>query len=133
MRSIHGFLSMIVVMLICVLMVACQPVERTAYDTVVASKAFLQSEYAVHPECKANDAASTASTLCVDLAKAVSAKDALIDALGVYCSGSDFTNGGACQPPVKGTPASDQATAKLKAAIAAYNQTASDVKGIIKP
>ena len=103
---------------------ACTPIERTAYNTIVAAKAFLDKEKQAHPECPA-----ASSTLCSDLVKATGAKDALIDAIEVYCSGPEFENGGACQPPAKGTPAYDQAKAKLQAAISHYNQVAADLKG----
>jgi hypothetical protein len=95
------------------------PVERIAYDTIVTAKAFLDSEKQSHPECS-----TAASTLCVDLTKATSAKDALIDALEVYCAGPQFEAGGACQ-------VNSGALSKLQAAIAGYNQTAANVKGAI--
>ena len=102
----------------------CTPLERTAYNTVVAAKAFLDSEKRQHPEC-----ASTPETVdCKDLSQAVGAKDSLIDAITDYCSGPDFNTGGACNPPAKGTPAATQAQAKLQNAITTYNQTAADLK-----
>jgi hypothetical protein len=104
----------------------CTPIERTAYNTVVGAKAFLDSEKKQHPEC----ATTPGSSVCTNIVKAVAAKDALIDAITVYCSGPDFNTGGACNPPAKGTPAATQATAKLKAAIDNYNQIASDLKGL---
>ena len=112
------------VLLIAVLVAGCTPVERQAYNTVVAAKAFLDSEKQQHPEC----ATGTTSTVCTNIAKAVGAKDALIDAITVYCSGPDFNTGGACNPPVMGTPAAVQARDKLKAAISSYNQIAADLK-----
>ncbi len=103
---------------------ACTPLEKQAYRTVVAAKAFIDAERRIHTECP-NDAVA----VCGLLKQATSAKDALIDAAELYCSGPAFEAGGACQPPAKGTPASDQAIAKLKAAIAGYNQIAADIKG----
>jgi hypothetical protein len=112
-------------MLVAVLVIAgCTPVERTAYQTVVAAKSFLDSEKASHPEC----ATVPESTICSDIQKAVGAKDALIDAITVYCSGPDFNTGGSCNAPQKGTAAYDQAAAKLQAAIGLYNQAAADLK-----
>lgn len=102
----------------------CTPLEKQAYNTVVAAKAFIDAEKKMHPECL-----SSSTGVCGLLSQATSAKDALIDAAEVYCSGPAFEAGGACQPPAKGTPASTQATAKLQAAIAAYNQIAKDIKG----
>jgi hypothetical protein len=68
---------------------------------------------------------------CLANNKLTAAKDTLIDATEVYCSSPAFESGGACTPPAKGTPALQQATDKLKAAIANYNQTAADLKGVI--
>jgi len=64
----------------------------------------------------------------VDLGKAVGAKDALIDAITVYCSGPDFNAGGACNAPDLHTAAGVQAEAKLRAAITNYNQISADLK-----
>jgi hypothetical protein len=104
----------------------CTPVERTAYNTVVAAKAFLDKEKLSHPEC----ATVPNSTICTDLTKAVAAKDLLIDAITVYCSGPDFNAGGACNAPQKGTAAYDQAVAKLNAAMANWNQVSADLKAV---
>jgi hypothetical protein len=103
------------------------PAERTAYETVVAANAFIKSVKAQHPEC----ATGAVSTVCIDITKAVSAKDALIDAAEIYCAGPDFNGTGACNPPTKGTPVYTQALAKLQAATAAYQQTATDLKGAL--
>lgn len=112
---------------IAALLVGCTPLERQAYEAVVASKAFLDSVKAKHPEC----ASGTATAVCTDLSKATAAKDTLIDAVEIYCAGPDFNSGGQCNPPAKGTPAAIQATAKVQAALAAYNQTAADLKGVL--
>lgn len=103
---------------------SCTPPERVAYETVVASKAFLDKTKSQHPECQQG----TQSTVCTDLAKATGAKDALIDIVETLCAGPNFNSGGQCDFPKKGTPAGDQAISKLNAAIAAYNQTANDLK-----
>ena len=113
------------VLLLAVLFIAgCTPLERSAYQTVVAAKAFLDQERASHPECSS----TPETTVCHDLAQAVGAKDSLINALEVYCSGPQFENGGACQPPDKHTAAGVQAIGKLKAALANYNQISADLK-----
>ncbi len=108
-------------------LIGCTSLEKQAYNVIVGAKAFLDAEKKMHPECT-----TESTTLCADLAQATRAKDGLIDAAEIYCSGPQFEAGGACQPPAKGTPASDQAIAKLKAAISLYNQTAADLKGVIK-
>jgi hypothetical protein len=110
------------------LFTSCQAVEKTAYNTVVAAKAFTDKIKTQHPECSPGNA----STLCVDLTKATSAKDTLIDAIEIYCAGPTFNGGGACEPPAKGTPAYTQATDKLSAAISSYSQAETDLKGVLK-
>ena len=110
----------------CIFLVGCTPLEKTAYRTAVAAKAFLDTERKAHPEC----VPTATSTYCVDLAKAVAAKDLLIDAIEVYCSGPTFNNGGACNPPTKHSSAYVQAQDKLQAAIANYNQVAANLKGV---
>jgi uncharacterized protein (UPF0333 family) len=105
----------------------CTGPQKSAYNTVVAAKAFIDATKAKHPECLTFNT----TAICVDLAKATAAKDALIDAIEIYCAGPNFNGGGACDPPAPGTPAATQATAKLTAAIAAYSQTESDLKGVL--
>lgn len=114
--------SLLVLTCLTLFAAGCDPIERQAYKTAVGAKAFLDSEKAQHPECP-GDAA-----ICVALARATAAKDALIDAAEVYCSGPAFESGGECQPPAKGTPAADQAVAKLKAAIKLHDQAFADLK-----
>lgn len=104
----------------------CDSLERKAYNTVVGAKAFLDDMKSKHPECVAGTAST--STICDSLRRATGAKDALIDAAEVYCSGPQFETGGVCQPPAKGTPALQQATAKLQAAISNYTTIESDVR-----
>jgi hypothetical protein len=107
---------------------ACTPLERQAYNTIVAAKAFIDKEKSAHPEC----VASSTGAFCQSLTKATAAKDALIDAAEVYCSSPSFdTGGGSCTPPTKGQPGAQQAADKLKAAIAIYNQASKDIKGAL--
>jgi hypothetical protein len=113
---------------------ACTSVERQAYNTIVGAKAFLDTEKKAHPECGVSSAgAALRTTTCTYITKAVSAKDALISALEIYCAGPTFNasgDQGACNPPAKGTPAAAQATAKLQAAVNEYNQMAKELKGV---
>ena len=115
---------LITALVIVLVLSGCTSLERSAYNTVVAAKAFLDKEKAQHPEC----ATTPDTVVCKDLKQAVGAKDALIDAITVYCSGPDFNAGGACNPPAKGTPAATQAAAKLQNAISMYNSIAADLK-----
>jgi hypothetical protein len=122
----------VLVLSVVALTAGCPTFEKTAYNTVVAAKAFIDKEKALHPECASPGAIPSGNVLCADLAKATAAKDSLIDAIEVYCAGPNFNGGGACDPPAKGTPAATQATAKLQAAIAAYSQTETDLKAVAK-
>ena len=105
----------------------CTSVEKSAYNTVIAAKAFTDKIKAQHPEC----GPTNFSTLCVDLGKAIGAKDILIDAIEIYCAGPAFDGGGSCIPPMKGSSAYMQANAKLDAALSLYGQAEKDLKGVI--
>ncbi|HXJ14095.1 MAG TPA: hypothetical protein VNH19_17605 [Candidatus Limnocylindrales bacterium] len=115
-----------VLLLVAVILAGCTPPERVAYETVVASKAFIDQVKKQHPECPA-----TNSAVCSDLAKATGAKDSLIDVVEILCAGPNFNSGGSCDFPKKGTPGYQQAVDKLNAAIAQYNQAASDLKAVL--
>lgn len=120
----------IVLLTVC-LVTGCTPIERTAYNTVVAAKAFLDSVKSQHPAC-----ASTVntSTLCNDLRKATSAKDLLIDAGEAYCHVDILatTDTTPCNPATAGTPAYQQAIAALQQALSGYSQAEKDLKGVIQ-
>lgn len=112
--------------------VSCTPVERTAYRIISSSKGFLDSEKAAHPECAVVSGAAL-TKVCASLAVATSAKDLLIDAAEVYCASPSFSVGnGICTPPAKGTPAFQQASDRLRAAITNYEQSEKDLKGLVK-
>lgn len=112
----------------------CTPLERTAYNTVVASKAFLDSIKAAHPECSQNPFPIGKATLCLDLQKATAAKDLLIDAVEGYCNltALSATDTSACAPAPKGTPASKQLSNALSAALSGYDQAEKDLKAVIQ-
>lgn len=117
--------------------ISCTPIERTTYRIIVASKGFLDSERAAHPECIGGlavlgDVAAPSKT-CSAVARAIAAKDLLIDAAEVYCASPTFSSGtGVCTPPQKGTPAYAQASDKLQAAISVYRLAETDLKGLVK-
>jgi hypothetical protein len=107
----------------------CPKAERDAYNIVVASKAFIGSLQAKHPEC------STAQTiLCMDLRRAAGAKDLLIDAGEAYCQQSSFgvTDTTPCTPSTKGTAAYTQTINALNAALSGYKQAEIDLKAVVK-
>lgn len=99
-----------------------QPLEQTARDGVAAAKGYLDSAKGKHPECVGTSPAS--STNCSVINRGVGAKDAVIDALNIYCASADYSNnGGPCVPNKDAQP-------KLKEALSNLNQTMSDVKKI---
>lgn len=107
------------------------PPEKYALTVVTAAKAFLDSEKQSHPECAQ---AGPTSTLCINIHKAVSAKDALIDATEIYCGGGSFgvIANAPCNAPAKTSSTYQIALAKLQSAIDNYNQTELDVKNAAK-
>lgn len=111
----------------------CTSLERTAYNVIVSSNAFLKKVKSNHPECIPTQAGTTGtpSQTCVLLSQATAGKDALIDAIEVYCSGPNFNNGGACDPPKKGQPGYQSAVDKLSAALNSYEQLEKDLKGAL--
>jgi len=116
----------------CLFLVGCAPVERDAYNLIVGTKASLVSYRQKHPECNfvpKTGMSGLPASACVLNDKITGAKDVLIDAVEVYCSGPQFENGGTCNAPAKGTPASQQASAKLQAAVANLKQILADSKG----
>ena len=115
------------VLLALILMIGCtDKLAQSAYVTIVGAKAATDKAKAQHPECPA-----AGTTACTDITKAVAAKDALIDAMEVYCAGPDFDAGKGCDSPAKGTPAATQATAKVNAALASWTQASTDLQGAI--
>ncbi|MGH7744434.1 MAG: hypothetical protein ACREQ5_06375 [Candidatus Dormibacteria bacterium] len=109
--------------------------ERMAYDAVVGGKAALLTYRSDHPQC-IFDAVTGLSNIvsdysCVLNNRLTAAKDAIIDAAEIYCSGTDFESGGACNPLSKSSPGYAQAVAKLRAAITSYNQVYTDFKTAI--
>jgi hypothetical protein len=131
------FVSVVLLVAVAVAFAGCPPIERDAYTLVTGAKAALVDFRGRHSECAPFDALSGLSANvklgpCILNNRLTSAKDAIVDAAEVYCSGKDFENGGACNPPAKGTPGYEQAAAKLKAAIASYHQIEKDAGGVLK-
>jgi hypothetical protein len=117
-----------VVLVVALILVGCTAPEKVAYETVVASKAFLNKVQSQHPECATLPRVASTGT-CTKLAQAVSAQHALVDVVEVLCAGPNFNAGNACDFPKKGTPAYTQAMDKLNAAIASYKMIEADLKG----
>jgi len=104
-----------------IVMVACQPFEKSARDSVAAAKGFIEQAQANHKqECVANP--NTA--LCSAINQAVAAQNSAIDALDLYCAGSAWQSGGACQPNKELEP-------RVRAAISNLDRMIKDAKGAV--
>lgn len=104
-------------------MLACpgsQSLEKTARDGVASAKGYLDSAKQHHPEC----ATDASSTNCQVIAKGVAAKDAVIDAVNLYCASPSYSdNGGNCVPDKAVEP-------KLQEALKNLDQIIKDVRAI---
>lgn len=121
-------IAVIAILLLLPLAACTDKLAQAAYVTIVGAKAATDKAKTQHPEC----ATAPTANACVIIAKAVSAKDTLIDAVEIYCAGPDFDAGKGCNTPQKGTPAATQAIAKLNAALATWTQAATDLKGVVQ-
>jgi hypothetical protein len=115
-----------------IILIGCTPLERTAYDLAVASKAFLNSIQAAHTECSLSTFPAGKATLCLDLLKAVAAQHLLVDAGEAYCNQATFgvTSVLPCKPSPSGTGAATRAVNALNQAISGYRQAESDLKAV---
>ncbi len=122
--------GMAAVVTVALALVACQPLEKTARDTIATEQGFLNKAEENHlAECQAPAAAGKA--LCVAIKKAGLARNVAIDALELFCAGQPrpgqaaFGDGGPCSP----RPA---AAAQLRAALADLERNISDVKAVLQ-
>lgn len=118
-------LALVPILALLAITLACppsQPLEQTARDSVATAKGYLDAAKAHHPECATPG--TPVSTNCDIIGKGVGAKDAVIDAINVYCASNDYSNnGGPCVPNKDLQP-------KLQEALNNLNQTITDVKAI---
>lgn len=106
---------------------AC-PIAKSARDTIAASSALLEQAQKKHlTECRAQPT----KPVCQQINRLVSAENAAIDLLTLYCSGTPkpgqmaFSDGGPCCP--------DKAVeGRLRTAIANLDTITKDVGGIIR-
>ena len=116
------------------LLLGCDPIERQAYNTVVVSKAFLDTVRTAHPECATVE---NTAALCGLIRRAVGAKDFIIDAGEVYCNVAQFDAAAPegqlpCTPPAKGTPIHQQLLDRLNSALAVYSLAERDLRAVIQ-
>lgn len=111
-------LSLTLILACTLALTGCQPIEKTARDSVAAAKGYLDSAKAHHPECATNGGHGAN---CDIIARGVGAKDAVIDAVQVYCASSSYDSGSPCSPNKDAEP-------KLKAALQSLDQIMTDVR-----
>lgn len=100
-------------------MTGCQPIEKTARDSVATAKGYLDSAKQHHPECAAGGHGAN----CDIIARGVGAKDAVIDAVQIYCASPNYDAGAPCTPNKDTEP-------KLKEALKRLDQIMGDVKAL---
>lgn len=96
-----------------------QSLQANAQDAIATAKGFLDEAKKQHPECSLDQTA----LVCHTIAQAVAAKDTLINAVSVYCSGPEFDSGGTC------TPHSDKETLVMSA-LTNLRQIMADAQGL---
>ena len=105
---------------LCLILTACQPIEMSARDAIATAKGYLDSAKQHHPECASGGHSAT----CDVIARGVAAKDTVADAVNIYCASPSYTDqGGACTPNKDAEP-------KLKEALKSLSTIMRDVKGI---
>ena len=114
------------------LLIACQPIEKTARDAIVGAEAFLNQAKVNHPECNpalppdhpliVEFGPQADNNICQAIYKAIAAQNVAVEALSFYCSGSpqagelSFNDGGECIP-VRSPDLRKQLQSRLKAAL----------------
>lgn len=110
-----------VLLLPVLLLAGCGDFPKQARDVIAGAKGFIEKAQANHlQQCQA----APATTICVDINKAVAAQNSAIDALNVYCSGNDWEQGGECKP-------NKDFEAKARTAVANLDRIIADLKGVI--
>lgn len=96
------------------LLISCQPIEKTARDSIAAASGFLNQAKANHPECDPQLPGSETNSICVAIWKAIDAQNFAINALEIYCAGPEFNAGGNCQPDANYKDKLKEALAKMR-------------------
>ena len=111
------------VLLLCLFLVGCQPLQQTARDSIAVAKGVIetaQDEYLAR--CKA----SPTDAPCEAIKDAVAAQGLVVDALNLYCAGKDSWVTGAPCSPSKGVEP------RLKEALRSLDVIISNVKELLK-
>jgi gamma-glutamyl:cysteine ligase YbdK (ATP-grasp superfamily) len=116
----------VLVLILTLSLVGCQPAEVTARDSIAAAKGFIEDQQKQRlQECTADKS----KEICVDINKAVEAQNLAVTALIAYCSDATFANNsGPCHPNRDLQP-------KLQAAIEQLNNIVNSIKVLagVKP
>ena len=88
-------LKLTVLLAATLLIAGCQPAENTARDSIAAAKGVIEQ---AQTEYLATCTADSTQRPCTLINDAVAGQNLAIDVLNLYCSGSDYLAGGACQP-----------------------------------
>ena len=103
-------LKIVVLLAATLLLAGCQPAENTARDSIAAAKGVIEQAQA---EYLAACTADSAQRVCNLINDAVAGQNLAIDALNLYCSGSGYLAGGACQPNKEYLPRLQEAVRNL--------------------
>ncbi len=110
-------------LLTCLFLVGCQPLQQTARDSIAVAKGVIetaQDKYLVR--CQA----SPTDVPCEIIKDAVAAQNLVVDALNLYCAGiSSWVDGAPCFPSKDMEP-------RLKEALLNLNTIISNVRELLK-
>ena len=112
-------LKLVLLLAATLLLVGCQPPENTARDSIAAAKGVIEQAQTEYLEICA---ASPNERECQLINNAVAVQNLAIDALNLYCSGSNYLAGGACQPNKEYLPRLQEALRNLDGIIAAIKE-----------
>ena len=110
-------------LLTCLFLVGCQPLQQTARDSIAVAKGVIetaQQEYLVR--CQA----SPTDTPCEIIKDSVAAQNLVVDALNLYCAGDDAWVGGSPCSPTKAVEP------RLREALLQLNVIIANVKELLK-
>lgn len=93
--------------LVALLSTGCQPLEKSARDSIVAAQAFLTEAKHNHPECDPDLVSGPLidrygpqadNPTCQTIYRAIRAQNEAVDLLDAYCGGSPYLDGAQCLP-----------------------------------
>lgn len=110
-------------LLICLFLIACQPLQQTARDSIAVAKGVIETAQQEYLEtCRAG----STQPACEIITDAVAAHNLVIDVLNIYCAGDDtWQEGAACTPNSAVGP-------RLRETLSRLNVIIANVKELIK-